>query len=274
MLSQFLTGGPGFLYYTDVIGLNDHKKKKGSLMKSPKILLSLSACVLAFSGTAIAQDDDHGLITVRTTTVKVGAGLEYQELQGKLAAARKAAGHKGVDVWQVIRGPAATFYSVTSADNHEEMGKPFDSGMSDTDWQRWLTRMSDIIVHSRLTTLRTHGELAFAVNPGSAPNMVMLRFSTLKPGTGGDHHEWLANSLVPAMKEGNAKAWSVSNVTMGDDVNTWISSTRLDSWEQMDGPGPFGHMSERARNNMLEDYTERLQSSRVEVIRHLPDLSY
>lgn len=243
-------------------------------MRFTKILMAFAACVLAFSGAAIAQDDDHGLITVRTTTVKIGAGLEYQELQANLAAARKAAGHTGVDVWQVIRGPAATFYSVTTADNHEEMGKPFDSGMSDVDWQRWLSRMTDIIEQSRLTTLRTHRELAFAVDPDSAPNMAVLRFSTLKPGTGGDHHEWLANSLVPAMKEGNAKGWSVSTVTMGDDVNTWISSTRLDSWEQMDGPGPFSHMSERARNNMLEEYFERVDSSRVEVIRHMPDLSY
>ena len=93
-------------------------------MKLSKILLSLSACVLAFSGTAIAQDDDHGLITVRTTTVKVGAGQEYQELQGKLAAARKAAGHKGVDVWQVIRGPAATLYSLPAAHKQEELAKP------------------------------------------------------------------------------------------------------------------------------------------------------
>jgi hypothetical protein len=47
--------------------------------------MAFAACVLAFSGAAIAQDDDHGLITVRTTTVKIGAGLEYQELQAKLA---------------------------------------------------------------------------------------------------------------------------------------------------------------------------------------------
>jgi len=244
-------------------------------MKLPNILLSLAASVLAFSGTAIAQDDDdHGLITVRTTTVKTGKGQEYQEHLAKLAAARKAAGHTGVDVWQVVRGPTSTFYTVTAADKYADLGGPFDSGMSDGDWQRWVSRIADLVDHSTLTTLRTHGELTIAAESGSAPDLVQLRYTVLKPGNGGDHHDWLANTLVPAMKEGDRKGWNVSDVRLGEDVNTWISATRLDSWEQLDGPGPFGHMSERARNNMFEDYNERVQSARVEVIRHLPDLSY
>jgi hypothetical protein len=243
-------------------------------MKHTNKLLSLIACVLSFAGTAIAQDDDHGLINVRTTTVKVGQGPEYQELLGQLAAARKAAGHTGVQVWQVIRGPNSTFYSVTSAANHIELGAPFGSGMSDGEFQRWLARIADVIDHSTVTTLRSHGELMIAADAGSTPNMVMLRFTTLKPGNNDAHHDWLAESLRPALMEGGQKGWNVSSVRMGDDVNTWISSTRVDSWEQLDEPGPFAHMTERARANMFKDYNERVQSSRVELIRFVPELSY
>jgi len=243
-------------------------------MKIPKMLLALAASVLAISGTAIAQDDDHGLYTVRATTVIPGKGQEYQELMAKLATSRKAAGHSGVNMWQVVRGPASTFYTVTDAEKYADLAGPFDSGMSDGDWQRWLSRIVDVIDHSVVTTLRTHGELAITAESGGAPNMVLLRYSVLKPGTGDDHHEWLGESLVPALKAGNGRGWSVSDVRLGEDVNTWISATRIDSWEQMDGPGPLSHMSERARNNLLDDYFERVESSRTELIRHLPDLSY
>jgi hypothetical protein len=244
-------------------------------MKGTKIFLSLAVCGLMVSGPVIAQDDDnHGLITVRTTKVKVGHGGEYRELLGQLAAARKAAGHSGTTNWQIIRGPVSTFYSVTSADNYAVYDEPFDSGMSDTDWQRWLGRVSDLIERTTVTTLETHGELSIPADPGSAPNMVLLRFTTLTPGNNGEHHDWLAKSLVPAFKEGDHKGWSVSKVELGDDVNTWVSSTRVDSWKQLDGPGPFSHMSERARNNLFEDYNERVHSSRVELIRFLPELSY
>jgi hypothetical protein len=253
---------------------NHKKKRKGKLMKLSKMLLPFAAFGLVFSGTAIAQDDDHGLITVRTTTVKTGKGPEYEELLAKLAAARKAAGHGGVTVWQVARGPASTYYTVTSAEKHADLGGPFDSGMSDGDWQRWISRITDVVDHSMMTTLRTHGELAIAAESGSAPNMAILRFSTVRPGTGGEHHEWLQERLRPALVEGNAGGWNVSNVTLGDDANTWVSSTRLDSWAQMDGPGPLSHLSERARENLLDDYYERVESIRVEVVRLMPELSY
>jgi len=230
--------------------------------------------MLAFSGVAIAQDDDHGLITVRTTTVKTGKGQEYQELQATLAAARKAAGHTGVNAWTVVRGPQSTFYTVTAGGKYADIDGGFDSGMSDGDWQRWIARITDVVDHSVLTTLRTHGELSIAAEPGTAPGLVQLRYTVLKPGNGGDHHEWLADTLLPAMREGGRKGYSVSDVRLGENVNTFISATRLDSWAQLDEPGPFAHMSERARNSLFEDYNERVQSSRVEIIRHLPDISY
>lgn len=243
-------------------------------MRISRILLPIAAVLLAFSGTAIAQDDGHGLMTVRTTTVKAGKGPEYQELMGKLAAARKAAGYSGVTSWQVVRGPASTFYTVTAAQKYADLGGPFDSGMSDGDWQRWVARITELVASSNLTTLRTHRDLAIAATSDSAPNLVMLRYSTLKPGNAEAHHEWLEKSLVPALKAGGSNGWNVSDVRMGDNTNTWISSTRIDSWAQLDGPGPLTHLSDRARRNLLEDYNERLESSRVEVIRFVPELSY
>jgi hypothetical protein len=243
-------------------------------MKISKIFLPIAAAVLAFSGSAIAQDDDHGLITVRTTTVKVGKGPEYRELIGKLAAARKAAGHSGVAFYAVVRGPTSTFYTVTTTDNYAAFDQSYDSGMSDGEWQRWLGRLSNVVDHSVLTTLRTHGELGIPADDGSAPGLLQLRFTVVEPGTGGEHHEWLADTLLPAMREGGQKGYNVSDVRLGDDVNTWISARRLDSWAQLDQPGPFAHMSERARNNMFEDYNDRVVSSRVEIVRFVPELSY
>ena len=168
----------------------------------------------------------------------------------------------------------STFYSVGYVDNYAYFSDSFDSGMEAGDWARWIGRITDVIDHATLSILRTHGDLSIPAAEGSSPNMVMLRFTQLQPGTGADHHEWLENSLRPNLVEGNSRGWNVSEVRIGDDVNTWISATRIDSWEQLDGPGPLAHMSERARNNMLEDYFDRAASVRTELIRYLPDQSY
>ncbi len=240
-----------------------------------KLLLVLVAGGLAFSGAAIAQDDDdHGLISVLVIQLKPGNDSEYRDLAAQLAASRKAAGHSGVSVYQVIRGQGARYYSVSTVDNYATFDGQFDSGMSEGDWARWLGRMSDIMDNVQTMTMRTHPELTIAAESDSPPNMFQLRFTTLNPGTGGDHHEWLRESLVPALREGNTKGWNVSSVTAGDDVNTWISARRLDAWADLDGPGPLSHLSQRAWNNLLDDYNERAHSARVEIIRFLPELSY
>ena len=101
-----------------------------------RIVISLIACGLAFSGTAFAQDDDHGLINVFMSQVKPGKVPEYVELVGQLSASRKAAGHSGVDVYQVIRGQVGRFYSVTAVDNHAAFEEAFDSGMSPGDFAK------------------------------------------------------------------------------------------------------------------------------------------
>jgi hypothetical protein len=250
-------------------------KKKGRSMKVSRILSSILAIGLAYSGAVTAQDDNsHGIMNVRMTTVKAGMAGEYMELLGQLAESRKAAGHSGVDMWQIVRGPVSSFYQVSTIESMSVFDGQFDSGMSDADWARWIGRITDVIDHSVVTTYRTHPELAVSRDSDSPPNMMLLRFSVLKPGQGGDHHEWLAESLVPNMIEGNIRGWTVADAQLGDDANTWVSATRFDSWAQMEGPGPFAHMSERARNNMLEDYFGRVQSARTEVIRYLPDISY
>ena len=239
-----------------------------------KILVTLVASGLAFSGVAIAQDDDHGLINVRTTYVKPGRGQEYQELMGQLAASRKAAGHSGVAMYQVIRGRVGTFYTVTSVDDYAGFSDPFDSGMSDGDWQRWIGRITDTIDHSVVSVLRTHGDLAIVPDSDTPPNMFQLRFTELEVGHGADYHDWVENSPVPALRAGNTTGWTISEVRMGDDINTWVSARRIDSWADLDGPAALAHMSQRERTNMLAERGDMVRSARVELIRILPELSY
>ena len=244
-------------------------------MTFPKLVALLAAGLLAVSGLAVAQDGDgHGLINVRTTTVKPGKGAAYEEMLAKLAASRKAAGHSGVAVYEVVRGPASTYYSVTQIDNYAVFDGTFDSGMSAGDWARWVGNITDLIDHSMVTTLRTHGEMAITPDAGSAPDLIQLRYTEVRPGSYQEQHEWLAEKLAPALRDGGTTSWTVSDVRYGENVNLWISARRIGSFAELDGPGPLAHLSDRARDNLFDDYFENLVSSRVEIIRFIPELSY
>ncbi len=243
-------------------------------MKIRKVALLLATASLTVTGPVTAQESESGYITVRTTVVKAGHAPEYAEMLGKLAESRSAVGHNGVNVWQMVRGPVSTFYIVSAHDTMAEAGEPFESGMNAADWQQWLNRVGTLIDHSTLTTLRTHPALSIPAEDDSSPNMMVLRYRNLKPGNNVEYHGWLEEKLVPALIEGGAKGWNVSKVVMGDDPNTWVSARRIDSWEQLDEPGPLAYMSERRRGALFEEASEMTASNRVELIRHRPELSY
>ncbi|MDX1481872.1 MAG: hypothetical protein R3315_09360 [Woeseiaceae bacterium] len=243
-------------------------------MKIITIAIALTAATLIFSAPAASQDNETGFITVRSTVVRTEHMGEYTELLAKLADSRKAAGLNGRNVWQVVRGPVSTFYIVTAHDSMAEAGEPFDSGMSDADWQRWVGRITSVIDHSTLTTLRTHPSLAISADADAPPNMMLLRYTTLKPGYNQAYQTWVGEKLVPALAEGGLKGWTISKVMYGDNPNTWISARRIDSWEQLDEPNPLAYMSERRRDALLGEARDMLAANRLELIRHRPELSY
>ena len=243
-------------------------------MKRTRITLLLATIALMVAGPVTGQESENGYITVRTAVVKTGHAPEFAEMLEKLAATRSAAGHNGVNVWQMVRGPMSTFYIVEPHGTMSEAGVPFESGMSDADWQQWLGRTGSLIDHSTLTTLRTHPALSIPADEDAAPNMMVLRYRTLKPGNNADYHGWLEEKLVPALTEGGMKGWTVSKVVMGDDPNTWVSARRIKSWEQLDEPGALAYMSERRRNALLGEANAMTASNRIELIRHRPELSY
>jgi len=243
-------------------------------MRRKLIMAAAAAITLVCSGPATAQDDDHGYITVRTTQVKTGHAAQYREMLGKLTASRKAAGHSGVNVFQSIRGPVSTYYMVLSHDTMAEAGVPFESGMSDSDWAQWLSRMGALIESSQLVTLEAHRDLGIAPPEGSTANMVILRTRTLMPGNNNEYHDLIEERLRPALIAGGIKGWNVSKVVMGDNPNMWFSATRVESWEQLDQPGALADMNDRQRESMFEDMNEMTVSNNVELLRWIPELSY
>ncbi|MEM9335707.1 MAG: hypothetical protein AAGA33_12735 [Pseudomonadota bacterium] len=243
-------------------------------MKLKEAALLLAGLSLLFAGSAATQEQENGYLTVRTVVVKTGHGPEFTELLGKLGEKRSAAGHNGVNVWEMVRGPMATYYIVENHDTMADAGQPFESGMSEADWQQWVGRITSVVDHSTLTTLRTHPALAIPAEEDSPPNMMVLRYRTLKPGSNAAYHTWLEDKLVPALIEGGMKGWNISKVAMGEDPNTWISARRIDSWEQLDEPPPLAYMNQRRRAALLQDADQMTVSNRMELIRHRPELSY
>ena len=233
------------------------------------------AFVVAFAPTqVVAQDNEPSFIQVRTVQVKGGMVPKFIELQKQLMEAGKAAGRPGRGAWQEIRGDLGTFHLVTALDKLGDNDTPFDPPMDDDAWAEWVAAITNATESSTRMVLRTHPEHSTAPDSDREPNLLFLRYRTVGPGRMDDYHDWIENSLSPALKKGGADV-NFSHITLGGNNRTWINATFLDNWAEMDGEGPLAaHMSEAEVDALLGPTREMVVESENRLLRYRADLSY
>jgi len=247
------------------------KKYLGGLLTAGSLAL-----VVAFvpSQTVLAQGDG-GMLQVAEVKVKDGQVAEFIDLQRQYAAAGKAAGQSGRDIWQVVRGQSNTFHVVDSVENFASIDEGLDPPMSGEDWARWVARITQTIDSRTVRNLRVYPNLVIPAADGAVENLAALRIRTVLPGNNGAYEEWIEDDLLPALRAGGQTGVSYFRTLNGGNTNTWFGVTRHANWAEMDPPGPLADMSERQRNSLLEKAAElQTGTGELHIIRHRADLSF
>jgi len=247
------------------------KKHLGGLLAAGSLAL-----VIAFvpSQTVLAQDDG-GMLQVAEVKVKDGQIADFIDLQRQYAAAGKAAGRSGHNIWQVVRGRSNTFHVVDTVENFASIDEGLEPPMSGEDWTRWVDRITQTIDSRTVRNLRVYPNLVIPTADGAVENLAMLRIRTVMPGNNEEYEEWVEDDLLPALRAGGQTGVSYYRVLNGGNSNTWFGVTRHANWAEMDPPGPLADMSDRQRSSML-DKAAGLQTGVSEniVIRHRADMSF
>jgi len=235
--------------------------------------LVLLGAALLLPALANAQDEERTFISVRTVHVKASMDQEFVELQKQLNAAAVAAGQPGRSVWQEIRGDLGTFYIVSDLENFAVYDEENDPPMEEEAWEAWVDAIMDTTASSTRMVLRTHPEYSIEAEDGSEPGLLLLRYTTVAPGKGGDYHEWVENQLSPALKAGGATGVSFNHVAIGGNTNLWISGSRIDNWAELDTRGPLAGMSDEDRAALFANFSDMVWESDIRILRFRADLS-
>jgi len=237
-------------------------------------LLAIAFVVALAPAYVVAQDNDRTYIQVRTVHVKGGMGPQFEALQKRLTDARKATDGPGRDVWQEIRGDLGTFHIVSALDNLGDNDTPLAPPMDDDAWTEWVAAITNVTHSSTRMVLRTHPEYSTAPDSDGESNLLYLRYRTVDAGKMDDYHDWIANSLSPALIKGGANV-TFSHIAIGGNNRTWINATWLENWAEMDGDGPLAaHMSEDEIAALLGPADEMVVESENRLLRYRADLSY
>jgi hypothetical protein len=237
--------------------------------------LLLAAMSLLLPLTASAQDADVSYNQVRTVHVKTSKVGEFVELQKQFKAALEAAGRPARAVWQEIRGDQSVFHLVVRADNLTSLDTQFERPMEDDVWDEYVGALSDTISSNTRVIVRRYPGLSIPRDGDAAPSMLVVRSTLVAPGKGAAYRNWQRDHLVPALKAGGATGRGFSKVVYGGNTDRHISTSLIDNWAQLDGPGPIGEMSDEDRNAMFAALDEgTVWESDVRIMRFRGDLSH
>lgn len=243
-------------------------------MKIPHYVPLVSILAL-FAGSvpALAQDSNP-LTNVRIITVKSEHVNDWIELQQESTEASKKAGGPGRSVWEEIKGDHNTFHIVTELESWADYDTANEPIRGEAEQANWINDIIETVQSRREITYRTFDDLKIEADDGKQPNLVSIRLVTVKPGQSGAYEAWLRDKLVPALRKLGSDSFSCGRVVMGDNLNSFYTASRLDSWAELDEPAIFASLSAEERAAIFEGQSDMLVESKRVMLRYHADLSY
>jgi hypothetical protein len=246
------------------------------MMKSNYGSTLLLAAALLLPAIAGAQDENEGLplVSVRTVTVKADSGDIWIEQQGQLAAAHRERGDPSRHVWQEISGDLDTFHIVTFSEGFGGGGGPNEDPPMGDAQEDWVAKISPTVASRSTLIMRHYPEHSIAPEADSEQSLLILRYTTLAPGNNADYSRWLGEKLVPALKAGGATGVNFSRVVFGGDTNRWVSGSRIENMDALNGPRPLNSLSDEERDELFAGLGDMVWESESRILRYRADLSH
>ena len=247
------------------------RKIYGRIAASMLVLATMS---LLLPLTASAQDADVSYSQIRTVHVKTSKVGEFIELQKQFKAALEAAGRPGRGVWQQVRGDQNVFHLVVRADNLASLDTQFERPMEEDVWSEYNGALSDTISSNTRVIVRRYPGLSIPAGEDAELNLLILRSTLVAPGQGAAYRNWQRDHLVPALKAGGLTGRGFSKVVYGGNTDRYMSTSLIDNWAQLDGPGPLDEMSAEDRNALFAGLGDMVWENDVRILRFREDLSH
>ncbi len=233
--------------------------------------------LLAFLTVAPVKAQDNqapAWLDVTIVQVKGGKGAEFESLLKDMMAARRKANLPVGQVFSVASGHPNEYHIVTPMQSLAVNDKP-QPFMQPAAQAVWLMRITETIDSVRFFYARTYPQHSIEGNTnGPPPQLLLLRTVQVVSGREDDYEAWVANQLMPAMRQANVMGHTLSRGVFGDSPKNFYHATPVANWAALDGQDPLlASMGERRYNQMLDALDGMIERNDLIVARLRPDLT-
>jgi hypothetical protein len=232
------------------------------------------AVVATLVTSASAQDANIRSVVLYTIKPdRVGdfqaAVKEYDAILAKSGSERYAS------TWVSLSGPRE-YAHVVYYTKWAELDAGPDPKTKDQagDLARIGARINDCTVSTRRIIDEIVPELSLSAS-GEIPKMIRVLVTDVRPDKIGEYRNLVKNEILPAVKKGGVKEYSVASRRYGAPSTEFISVAGMNSWADFDGEfGAEKGLGKEGYQALVAKVRSLITSSQFDVYRYEPDLSY
>ena len=238
------------------------------------LFATLFTLIITTFSFAQTQPPAPQLLAVRETRVKPEMREEYLAfMQKETIPAYKKAGIKQWDAYATSNFGEVKFYflrPIAGLKEFDEMDA-LTKALGEEGRRAWVAKWSRMIISSRGYLVGMRPNLSIMPKTNDAPKLALLVSHKVALGRTAEFEAIMKNDYLPIFEKTNLKALFMGRVSLGGDVNEYLSVSRFDSFEeiekwaiaaQLEG---FGKLAAKEVGIVLQRESA--------VFRYLPELS-
>lgn len=216
------------------------------------------------------------LLHLVMTKLQPGAAAEFREMQTKVNEAYKKDGIPWRQVWSTSVFGEAQYVAVFPVGKMEryETPNPVRKMLNDTDYARYIQKVSRLIASNRSALVTTRPDLSI-MSEDRQPKRAIVTTLIAEPGRQAAVEAVILNDLKPAWQKAGLKDVWVHLTLLGGPVTEYTIVALIDNWAEMEGGGPLVRALGREGWDKVRQKMAGLATSiENSVMAHQPDLSY
>lgn len=240
--------------------------------------LAVAAFGTALASTSLAQPGQPQEIPpwldVVVAKAKLGHEADLEDRMREMAQAQAGnADAPQVSVFQVVSGHPNEYHIVIPRPSMAVADTPAAPPMPPEQMARWEQRISAATESVRFFVARTYPQFTIAPDPNAPePTLLMLRTIQVAPGRQGEYEAWVAQRLMPVLRESNVLGHTLSSGFVGDSPQNFYHAVPLENWAALDRNPILEALGEQGFQEFAQSIAGIVQRDEITVFRPRTDL--
>lgn len=212
-------------------------------------------------------------LNVVIAEVKPGHEADFEDRVREMVRAQSAdPSRPQAMIYQVESGHPNVFHIVTPRESMGIADTP-TTPLPPEQMAQWRQRIAQVTESVRFFVARTYPQFSIEADPGAPePTLLLLRTIQVAPGRQAEYEAWVAQRLMPVLRETSVLGHIMANGFVGDSPQNFYHAVPLANWAALDRNPMLEVLGEQGFQEFAQSIAGIAQRDEMIVLRPRTDL--